>query len=86
MWAWVGWDLPGRCETAAKALQTRAGMRAALRSAAPAPDAPISADAPSGEPPKNIDDALSAGAASPGAAPVGAASDQAPAPSLRGPQ
>ncbi len=82
MWSWLLWDLPGRCETAAKSLQTRAGMLAALRSPAPSADAPIGAPAPAGEPPKNIDDALST-------APSGAsapAPDPAPAPSLRGPQ
>ncbi|WP_174300963.1 hypothetical protein [Caulobacter sp. S45] len=80
MWSWLLWDLPGRCETAAKSLQTRAGMLAALHSPAPTPDAPIGDPAPAGEPPKNIDDALST-------APAAAAPQPADGPpSLRGPQ
>jgi hypothetical protein len=76
MWAWVGWDLPGRCETAAKALLTPAGRLAALHSHAP--------DAQ----PASIDDALSGPAAAP---PAAAAAPDAPpaadaAPALRGPQ
>ena len=57
MWAYVGWDLPGRCETAARKMLTPSGRLAALRSPAPA-DASGGEPAPSGEPPKNIDDAL----------------------------
>jgi hypothetical protein len=72
MWAYVGWDLPGRCETAAKALLTPKGRLAALHSSAPDAAAP-------GAEPGSIDDALGAPAASP-APPAGAA------PSLRGPQ
>ncbi len=82
MWAWVGWDLPGRCETAAKALQTRAGMRAALRAPAPTSDAAIGDPAPTGEPPKNIDAALTTAPADTSAP----AADPGPTPSLRGPQ
>ena len=41
MWTWLMWDLPGRCEVAAKRLQTRSGLLgAAFR------DAPGAADAP----------------------------------------
>ncbi len=82
MWAYVGWDLPGRCETAARKMLTPSGRLAALRSPAPASDVSGGEPAPSAEPPKNIDDALStapAGASAP-------APDQTPAPSLRGPQ
>jgi hypothetical protein len=53
MWAWVGWDLPGRCETASHKLETRKGMAEAL--AAPAPAAG----------PSSIDDALGATAPPP---------------------
>lgn len=45
MWAWVGWDLPGRCETAAKALLTPAGRLAALHSPPPAAGGPADIDA-----------------------------------------
>jgi hypothetical protein len=55
MWAWVGWDLPGRCETAAKKLLTPAGRIAALHSPAPAA---------SGQP-QSIDDALGGSAPAP---------------------
>ena len=78
MWAYVGWDLPGRCETAARKMLTPSGRLAALRSPAPASDASGGEPAPSGEPPKNIDDALSAAPAA--TAPADAT------PSLRGPQ
>jgi hypothetical protein len=57
MWAWVGWDLPGRCETAAKALETPRGRLAALHSSAPAAPA-----AQTGAP-ASIDDALTPKAA-----------------------
>ena len=80
MWAYVGWDLPGRCETVAKAMETPAGRLAALHSPAPPPaedDAAAGASAP-----KNIDDALGSTAAAPPNAPP--ASDAAPP--LRGPQ
>ena len=81
MWSWLLWDLPGRCETAAKSLQTRAGMMAALRSPAPSADAPIGAPAPAGAPPQNI---VFGGAA--GALPPVVGWAAATAPSLRGPQ
>lgn len=58
MWAWVGWDLPGRCETAAKTLLTPSGRLAALKSPAPEGDAPAS-----------IDDAVSAATSTPAAPP-----------------
>ena len=81
MWAWVGWDLPGRCETAAKRMQTPAGRIAALHSLSTA------------RAPASIDDALGAagGSAAPGpdttptAQPAATPSADAP-PSLRGPQ
>ena len=38
MWAWVGWDLPGRCETAAKKMETPSGRAAAPLSGAASPD------------------------------------------------
>ena len=73
MWAWVGWDLPGRCETAAKKMQTPSGRIAALHSLATA------------RAPSSIDDALTApggaAATTPDATPSADAS-----PSLRGPQ
>jgi hypothetical protein len=53
MWAWVGWDLPGRCETAARKLETRKGMAEAL-----AGPAPVAA-------PTSIDDAVGPAATSP---------------------
>lgn len=71
MWAYVGWDLPGRCETAAKALQTPKGRLAALHGSAPEAATP-------GAQPGSIDDALSGPAATP--------AQPAPGPSLRGPQ
>ena len=80
MWAWVGWDLPGRCETAAKTLLTPAGRLAALHSRSE----PAAAGAPA-----NIDEALTPPGAAPAPAPAEAAST-APAaaagPDLRGPQ
>ena len=84
MWAWVGWDLPGRCEIAAKKLETPAGRLSALHSRAE----PAAAGGPG-----SIDDALGGqGAAQgPAAAPVGAPVVDGPtaspgAPDLRGPQ
>ncbi len=92
MWSWLLWDLPGRCETAAKSLQTRAGMQAALHSPAPTIDAAASqasvlasdptAGAAPAPAPANIDDALSTNPA--GAARPAPPSDAAPP--LRGPQ
>jgi hypothetical protein len=70
MWAWVGWDLPGRCEIAAKRLETPKGRLAALHSPAPTAGAGSSG-------PASIDDALS-----PPASPAPAAAE----PALRGPQ
>ena len=78
MWAYVGWDLPGRCETAARKMLTPSGRLAALRSPAPS-DASGGEPAPSAEPPKNIDDAL-------GAAPAATPPPADASPSLRGPQ
>ncbi len=87
MWAYVGWDLPGRCETAARKMLTPSGRLAALRSPAPVSDASGGEPAPSAEPPKDIDDALSTAPTS--TAPAGGPTPDpstAPAPSLRGPQ
>ncbi len=79
MWTWLMWDLPGRCEVAAKRLETHAGRKggdaAPVQAAevAPTPGRPAS--------PRSIDDALAPGA------PAAQASDPAAAaPSLRGPQ
>ena len=66
MWAWVGWDLPGRCETASHKLQTRRGMAAAL--AAPAPEPA----------PSSIDDAVAAPAPTSAATPPTAGPPAAP--------
>ena len=87
MWAWVGWDLPGRCETAAKKMQTPSGRVAALHSLATA------------RAPSSIDDALTAPAqaadtnpdatpttAQPAAAPPADAPSAEATPGLRGPQ
>jgi hypothetical protein len=94
MWSWLLWDLPGRCEVAAKRLETRSGvLGAAFKSSddapAPAPVAAPAADAkpadpatdttPKAEAPKSIDDAIAPPA--PNADP-----SSAPAPALRGPQ
>ncbi|MGC1301524.1 MAG: hypothetical protein WA840_04035 [Caulobacteraceae bacterium] len=48
MWSWLLWDLPGRCEVAAKRLETRSGvLGAAFRTSADAPAADAKApDAP----------------------------------------
>jgi hypothetical protein len=72
MWAWVGWDLPGRCETAAKALETPKGRLAALHSPAPSAQS-------GGAEPGSIDDALSPSAPAAG-------SPATAGPALRGPQ
>ncbi len=80
MWAWVGWDLPGRCETAAKSLETPAGRLAALHAPASAADAAPEPVQPPTSPPASIEDAIST---SPGAPPP---ADSAAPPSLRGPQ
>ena len=77
MWAYVGWDLPGRCETAAKAMQTPSGRLAALHSSAPPPSSDGPA-APAGPAPQSIDDALGSAPAAPAPADTGAP--------LRGPQ
>jgi regulator of protease activity HflC (stomatin/prohibitin superfamily) len=91
MWSWLLWDLPGRCEVAAKRLETRSGVLGGAfktsEDAAPAP----AANAPAAEPPpapapqpaapadgpKSIDEALPP---SPPSSPPPAA------PPLRGPQ
>ena len=85
MWSWLLWDLPGRCEVAAKQLEGRSGvLGAALTSggdAAPAADATARLNAAEGRAqpaPKNIDDALS-GASAPGdTTPTGQAPPPAP--------
>ena len=48
MWSWLMWELPARCETAAKKLETQSGLlgeafdkTAAAAPAAPAADAPL---------------------------------------------
>ena len=76
MWAYVGWDLPGRCETAAKAMETPSGRLAALHS--PAPPSADGAGPTGATPPQSIDDAL-------GATPAAPAPADGSAP-LRGPQ
>jgi hypothetical protein len=83
MWTWLMWDLPGRCEVAAKRLEHHDGpmTEAAATPAADAPAADTSAANPPPAAPQSIDDALPAPAAS--AAPTDSA---APAPVLRGPQ
>ena len=78
MWAYVGWDLPGRCETASREMLTPSGRLAALHSTAPASDGSGGAPAASAEPPKNIDDAL-------GAAPAATPAPADATPRQRGP-
>lgn len=64
MWSWLLWDLPGRCETAAKRLEERSLLAApAVRGAEPeAAAAEAEQDDPLGA---AIDSALSASAADP---------------------
>ena len=52
MWSWLLWELPGRCETAAKRLVSRADLfGVALRNDAASPgDAPPAAPAPAADP------------------------------------
>ena len=56
MWSWLMWELPARCETAAKTLKANAGLFGdaykASAAAAPAPDAaaPEAAAAPPADP------------------------------------
>ena len=76
MWSWLLWDLPGRCEIAAKRLETPAGRLAALHSRAPG--RPGGADGPVDQP-ASIDAALTASTAPADAAPAGAGAPGAPA-------
>ena len=82
MWSWLLWDLPGRCEIAAKRLETPEGRLAALHS--PAPTSSLVASGAAAEP-GGIDAALSAtppAAASPEpAAPTPAETPAPPQPS-----
>lgn len=59
MWSWLMWELPARCETSAKKLETQSALLgAAFQQSAPAaaapeavaPTPPASADAPAGPP------------------------------------
>ena len=78
MWSWLLWDLPGRCETAAKTLETPAGRIAALHSKGPGIGAYDAAQAQVA--PGSIDAALGA------AGPAGSASTgHAAAPVIDGP-
>jgi hypothetical protein len=86
MWTWLMWDLPGRCEVAAKRLEhhqgitTQAGDAPTAEAAAvlPVVDGPAAgADAPKAAP-QSIDDALPAATPAP--------TDTAAPPALRGPQ
>lgn len=46
MWAWLGWELPGRCESAANRLERRSDLfGVALRSDGAAPQAPAATPA-----------------------------------------
>jgi hypothetical protein len=75
MWSWLLWDLPGRCEVAAKRLETRSGvLGAAFKSSedAPAPAAKP-ADAPAA-------DAPAAAEAKPADAPAATEAPQSDAP------
>jgi hypothetical protein len=98
MWSWLLWDLPGRCEVAAKRLETRSGVLGAAFKAsedAPAP-ATKPADAPTADAAKPADAPVATDAPKSDApksiddaiaAPAsGAAPAAAPAPDLRGPQ
>ena len=81
MWSWLMWDLPGRCETAAKRLETRSGLLgAAFRDpsaeAEPAAEGPQAPEAPPAE-------AAAAGAAETGDA---AATKDAGSPQTGSPQ
>ena len=85
MWSWLLWDLPGRCETASKALQTSKGRLAALKSrASPLEGVATSAVEPTGATvpatPGSIDDALAATPQPTPAPPADAG------PNLRGPK
>ncbi len=86
MWSWLLWDLPGRCEVAAKRLQLRSGLLGqALRDTS----APDPSGAPAGSAPATIDDALKTGPtpqASPSGAPAPTPPASPPAPVLRGPE
>ncbi|MHB8287454.1 MAG: hypothetical protein ACYDD1_22655, partial [Caulobacteraceae bacterium] len=88
MWTWLMWDLPGRCEVAAKRLERHEGITTETAQAgavqtdtaqAPAAETPATEAAPAAAQaaPQSIDDALPASTAAPA---------DAPAPTLRGPQ
>lgn len=82
MWTWLMWDLPGRCEVAAKRLERHEGITTAAADAAVEAQAAASADAaPAGAAqaaPQSIDEALPATAPAP--------ADPPAPPALRGPQ
>ena len=77
MWSWLLWDLPGRCEIAAKRLETPEGRLAALHS--PAPTSSLVASDTAAEP-NSIDAALSATPAAPAAEAPAPAPVETPAP------
>jgi len=88
MWTWLMWDLPGRCEVAAKRLEHHQGITteaadapvAEASAVLPVVDGPAAAAEASKAAPQSIDDAL------PAAAPASAPTDPATPPALRGPQ
>lgn len=56
MWSWLLWDLPGRCEVAAKRLETRSGvLGGAFKTSEDAAPAAKPADAPAADAPKPAD-------------------------------
>ena len=80
MYSYLMWDLPGRCETAAKSLQSKSNLFGAAFKRAEAPPAPETAAAPAPEAaPQGSAETAPAEAAAAEATPAPAAKDPAPA-------